>query len=149
MDRRCVLASGNQGKLREFAQLLSPLNLQIVDQTSLGIDSCPEPHATFVENALEKARHAARLSGLPALADDSGICLPSLNGAPGVLSARFAQSIGFELPTELSTELPKDLSTHASNQTVSVDQKNNLALVTEVSKKIALARSDSATHSHT
>jgi XTP/dITP diphosphohydrolase len=141
MDRRCVLASGNQGKLREFAQLLSPLNLQIVDQTSLGIDSCPEPHATFVENALEKARHAARLSGLPALADDSGICLPSLNGAPGVLSARFAQSIGFELP--------KELSNHASNKKLNLDQTNNLALMSEISKKIALARFHASTQSPT
>lgn len=124
MQRRCVLASGNQGKLREFAQLLLPLNMQVIDQTSLGIASCPEPHLTFLENALEKARHASRESGLPALADDSGICLPILNGAPGVVSARFAQSIKF-----------------TGNDNLSVDQRNNLALATSISKKIAL-RSD-------
>jgi XTP/dITP diphosphohydrolase len=122
MQRRCVLASGNQGKLREFAQLLLPLNMQVIDQTSLGIASCPEPHLTFLENALEKARHASRESGLPALADDSGICLPVLNGSPGVLSARFAQSIEF-----------------TGNDNLSVDQQNNLALAHSVSKKIALS----------
>jgi XTP/dITP diphosphohydrolase len=122
MQRRCVLASGNQGKLREFAQLLLPLNMQVIDQTSLGIASCPEPHLTFLENALEKARHASRESGLPALADDSGICLPILNGSPGVLSARFAQSIEF-----------------TGNDNLSVDQQNNLALAHSVSKKIALS----------
>jgi XTP/dITP diphosphohydrolase len=120
MQRRCVLASGNQGKLREFAQLLLPLNMQVIDQTSLGIASCPEPHLTFLENALEKARHASRESGLPALADDSGICLPILNGSPGVLSARFAQSIEFQ-----------------GNDDLSVDQRNNLALANSVSKQIA------------
>ncbi len=125
MQRRCVLASGNQGKLREFAQLLLPLNMQVIDQTSLGIASCPEPHLTFLENALEKARHASRQSGLPALADDSGICLPILNGSPGVLSARFAQSIEFK-----------------GNDNLSVDQRNNLALANSVAKKIALLRTD-------
>jgi XTP/dITP diphosphohydrolase len=127
MQRRCVLASGNQGKLREFAQLLLPLNMQVIDQTSLGIASCPEPHLTFLENALEKARHASRGSGLPALADDSGICLPILNGSPGVLSARFAQTVEFQC-----------------NDDLSVDQRNNLALADSVSKQIALLRTDKA-----
>ena len=85
-----VLASNNRGKLAEFAQLLIPLGFDLRAQGELGIDEADEPHATFVENALAKARHAARASGLPALADDSGICVPALGGSPGVLSARFA-----------------------------------------------------------
>ena len=85
-----VLASNNRGKLAEFSQLLTPLGFELRTQGELGIDEAEEPHATFIENALAKARHAARASGLPALADDSGICVPALGGAPGVLSARFA-----------------------------------------------------------
>ncbi len=85
-----VLASNNRGKLAEFSQLLAPLGFVLRAQGELGIDEAEEPHATFVENALTKARHAARASGLPSLADDSGICVPALGGAPGVLSARFA-----------------------------------------------------------
>ena len=85
-----VLASNNRGKLAEFSQLLAPLGFELRTQGELGIAEAEEPHATFVENALAKARHASRASGLPALADDSGICVPALGGAPGVLSARFA-----------------------------------------------------------
>ena len=85
-----VLASGNPGKLREFRELLAPFDLEIVAQGELGILDADEPHDTFVENALAKARHAAALSGLPALADDSGICVRALGGEPGVHSARFA-----------------------------------------------------------
>jgi XTP/dITP diphosphohydrolase len=88
--RRLVLASGNPGKLREFRQMLAPLGLEVVPQSELGIAEADEPHATFVENALAKARHASRASGLPAFADDSGICVAALDGAPGVHSARFA-----------------------------------------------------------
>jgi XTP/dITP diphosphohydrolase len=131
MTRRCVLASGNQGKLREFAQLLLPLQMQVIDQTSLGIAACPEPHFTFLENALEKARHAARQSGLSALADDSGICLPSLGGAPGVVSARFAQSLGLPL-----------------SHNTSVDENNNLALVSCVAKKMVSASADLIANEH-
>lgn len=87
---KLVLASSNPGKLREFSQMLSPLGIEIVPQTQLGIPDAEEPHATFIENALAKARHAARRSGLPALADDSGICVTALAGAPGVHSARYA-----------------------------------------------------------
>ena len=87
---RLVLASNNAGKLREFRSLLAPLGVEVVTQGELGIAEAEEPHVTFVENALAKARHAARLSGLPALADDSGICVTALGGAPGVLSARYA-----------------------------------------------------------
>jgi len=85
-----VLASNNAGKLKEFAALLAPLGIELVTQGSLGVPECPEPHVTFIENALAKARHASAITGLPALADDSGICAPALGGAPGVLSARFA-----------------------------------------------------------
>src|SRR2546423_6649649 len=90
MIRRLVLASGNSGKLREFRRLLTPLGIEVVAQAELGIAETGEPHHTFVENALAKARHASSLAHLPALADDSGICVDALNGAPGVQSARFA-----------------------------------------------------------
>ena len=87
---KLVVASGNPGKLREFGQLLAPLGWEVVAQRELGVAECPEPHGTFVENALAKARHAARHTGLPALADDSGLCVDALGGAPGVHSARYA-----------------------------------------------------------
>jgi len=90
MIRRLVLASGNAGKLREFRRLLTPLGIELVAQGELGIAEAAEPHHTFVENALAKARHASHLAQLPALADDSGICVDALDGAPGVQSARFA-----------------------------------------------------------
>ncbi len=90
MIERLVLASGNPGKLREFARLLEPLGIVVVAQAELGIAEAEEPHVTFVENALAKARHASAASGLPALADDSGVCVDALDGAPGVQSARYA-----------------------------------------------------------
>jgi XTP/dITP diphosphohydrolase len=88
--RRLVLASNNAGKLRELQAVLAPLGIQPVTQGELGIAEADEPYITFVENALAKARHASAASGLPALADDSGICVAALGGAPGVHSARFA-----------------------------------------------------------
>jgi XTP/dITP diphosphohydrolase len=87
---KAVLASSNSGKLRELAAILSPLGYELVTQSSLGIDTPPETGVTFAENALLKAMHAARLSGLPAIADDSGIEVDALGGRPGVYSARFA-----------------------------------------------------------
>jgi non-canonical purine NTP pyrophosphatase, rdgB/HAM1 family len=87
---RLVLASGNAKKLAEFERLLAPHGLEVVPQTALAVPESPEPHITFLENALAKARHAARLTGLPALADDSGICVEALGGAPGVNSAYYA-----------------------------------------------------------
>ncbi|HEX6003724.1 MAG TPA: RdgB/HAM1 family non-canonical purine NTP pyrophosphatase [Burkholderiales bacterium] len=87
---KIVIASGNPGKLREFAQMLAPLDIEVIPQSQLGIPDAAEPHETFVENALAKARHASRLAGLPAFADDSGICVAALGGAPGVHSARYA-----------------------------------------------------------
>ncbi|WP_439684791.1 RdgB/HAM1 family non-canonical purine NTP pyrophosphatase [Cupriavidus oxalaticus] len=92
--QRLVLASNNPGKLREFGTLLAPLGFDVVPQGDLGIAEAEEPFVTFVENALTKARHASRLSGLPALADDSGISARALGGAPGVYSARYAQMAG-------------------------------------------------------
>ncbi len=88
--RRIVLASSNAGKLREFAAMLADSDVEIVAQGSLGIADAEETGLTFVENALLKARHATRASGLPALADDSGLCVDCLHGAPGLYSARYS-----------------------------------------------------------
>ena len=88
--KRLVLASGNPGKIREIATLLAPLAIEVVPQAQLAIDEAEEPHDSFVENALAKARHASRISGLPALADDSGLCVEALGGEPGVHSAYYA-----------------------------------------------------------
>lgn len=85
-----VLASNNRGKLEEFARLLAPSGFVVRPQGEFDVPEAEEPHPTFVENALAKARHAARLTGLPALADDSGVCARALQGAPGVASARYA-----------------------------------------------------------
>ena len=90
MLKKLVLASNNAGKLREFSALLAPLGCQVIAQGELNVPEAEEPFHTFIENALAKARHASRLTGLPALADDSGLCVDALGGAPGVLSARFA-----------------------------------------------------------
>lgn len=90
MKRTLVLASNNAGKLKEFGAMLAPIGFDVHAQGEFDVPEAEEPHPTFVENALAKARHAARLTGLPALADDSGICVNALGGAPGVLSARYA-----------------------------------------------------------
>ncbi|WP_454007757.1 RdgB/HAM1 family non-canonical purine NTP pyrophosphatase [Alcaligenes sp. Marseille-Q7550] len=88
--KQVVLASNNAGKLKEFSAILSAAGITMVPQGQLGVPEADEPFGTFVENALAKARHASRLTGLPALADDSGLCVDALGGAPGVYSARFA-----------------------------------------------------------
>ena len=88
--QKIVLASNNAKKLKELAALLTPLGIQLIPQGELGVPEAEEPHFTFLENALAKARHAAQLTGLPALADDSGLCVKALGGAPGVQSARYA-----------------------------------------------------------
>ena len=88
--KQLVLASGNPGKLREFAALLAQFDFDVLPQSVFNVPEADEPHCTFVENALAKARHASQLTNLPALADDSGICISALGGAPGVYSARFA-----------------------------------------------------------
>lgn len=90
MTRKLVLASNNAGKLREFGEMLAPVGFELHAQREFNVPEAEEPHPTFVENALAKARHAARLTGLPALADDSGVCANALGGAPGVYSARYA-----------------------------------------------------------
>jgi XTP/dITP diphosphohydrolase len=87
---RLVIASGNAGKLREIDHILAPLDFEVIPQAALGVEEAPEPYVTFIENALAKARHASACTGLPALADDSGICVAALGGAPGVHSARYA-----------------------------------------------------------
>ena len=88
--RRIVLASNNPGKLRELAALLARMAIEVIPQSRLGIAEAEEPHESFLQNALAKARHASRASGLPALADDSGLCVDALEGAPGVHSAYYA-----------------------------------------------------------
>ncbi len=95
-DRDVVLASDNPGKLAEFSALLGATGMRIRPQGALGVSPAQEPHLTFVENALAKARHASRATGLAALADDSGLCVPALGNAPGVFSARYAAIAGGE-----------------------------------------------------
>lgn len=90
MSRKLILASNNAGKLKEFSEMLAPIGFDLHTQGEFNVPEAEEPHATFIENALAKARHAARLTGLPALADDSGVCAVALGGAPGVCSARYA-----------------------------------------------------------
>lgn len=93
---RIVLASGNAGKLAELRALLAPLGLELVAQGEFGVPEAEEPWPSFVENAIAKARHASRHTGLPAIADDSGLCVAALGGAPGVLSARYSEAAGGE-----------------------------------------------------
>lgn len=92
---KLVLASNNAGKLAELQALFAPLGIELVRQSELGIPEAPEPHRTFVENALAKARHAARESGLPALADDAGLCVEAFGGLPGVDTAHYATQFGY------------------------------------------------------
>jgi XTP/dITP diphosphohydrolase len=91
-DSKLVLASGNNGKLREFSKLFADFGTEVIPQTELGVDSPEETGLSFIENALLKARHASAVTQLPALADDSGLVVPALDGAPGLYSARFAGS---------------------------------------------------------
>src|SRR5262252_1219798 len=88
--KRLLVASNNPGKLREISTLLEPLSIEVIPQSRLGIAEADEPHDSFLENALAKARHASRAANLPALADDSGLCVDALGGAPGVNSAYYA-----------------------------------------------------------
>lgn len=93
---KIVLASNNPGKLAELQAMLAPLGLELIRQAELGIPEAEEPHRTFVENALAKARHAARHSGLPALADDAGLCVDAFGGLPGVDTAFYATQFGYD-----------------------------------------------------
>jgi XTP/dITP diphosphohydrolase len=111
--QKLVIASNNPGKLREFQFLLQPLGIEVLTQSQLGIGEAEEPHPSFIENALAKARHVSRLSGLPALADDSGICVAALDGAPGVLSARYADS---PQGPEVTRELARRQSDQRNNE---------------------------------
>ena len=111
---KLVVASNNPGKLREFSQLLAPLGWETVAQKELGVPECAEPYGTFVENALEKARHASRCTGLPALADDSGLCVTALGGAPGVQSARYAGEP--KCDQRNNEKLVADLACHADRR---------------------------------
>lgn len=96
MPKQWVLASSNAGKLQEFQALFNQFDIALKCQTDFNVQACDEPHCTFVENALVKARHASKNTNLPALADDSGLCVPALKGAPGVLSARYSVLNGGE-----------------------------------------------------
>ena len=115
MTQRLILASNNAGKLREFAEILGPIGFTLHPQGEFDVPEADEPYATFVENALHKARHAARLTGLPALADDSGVCVNALGGAPGVYSARYAVANPGEPKSDAnnSAKLIADLAGHA------------------------------------
>ncbi len=106
-----VLASNNAGKLAEFSAFFAPYGVRVQAQSAFEVPECPEPHRTFVENALEKARHASRIAGLPALADDSGICATALNGAPGIYSARYAGEPKSDARN--NAKLATDLASHA------------------------------------
>lgn len=112
---KLVIASGNKGKIREIAHVLAPLNIDIVSQSEFNVPECPEPYGTFIENALAKARHASQHTGLPALADDSGLCVDALQGAPGVLSARYA-------------------GPQPANSLLTQDERNNDKLLTVLSR---------------
>jgi XTP/dITP diphosphohydrolase len=111
MTQRLILASNNAGKLKEFAQLLAPIGFELHPQGEFNVPEAEEPFGTFVENALQKARHASRLTGLPALADDSGVCVNALGGAPGVVSARYAGEPKSDVRN--NEKLIKDLAGHA------------------------------------
>jgi XTP/dITP diphosphohydrolase len=111
MTQRLILASNNAGKLKEFAELLGPIGFELHPQGEFNVPEAEEPFGTFVENALQKARHAARLTGLPALADDSGVCVNALGGAPGVYSARFAGEPKSDARN--NARLVADLASHA------------------------------------
>ena len=127
---RLVLASGNRGKLHELQALLAPLSIELLAQHDLGVEEAEEVHSTFLENALLKARHASQWTGLPALADDSGLCTVALVGAPGVRSARFAED--FSARHEFATA-PLDRSKAA------IDERNNLELVRRLAGQVRAA----------
>jgi len=111
MTQRLILASNNAGKLKEFNELLSTVGFSVHAQGEYDVPEADEPFHTFVENALQKARHASRITGLPALADDSGVCINALGGAPGVYSARFAGEPKSD--TRNNEKMVADLASHA------------------------------------
>ena len=125
---KLVVASNNPGKLREFGALLAPLGWETVAQKELGVPECEEPHHTFVENALEKARHAARCTGLPAMADDSGLCVHALGGAPGVYSARYAGEPKSDARNNAKVIAPRPVSDRENNWLASVTTEGRLLI---------------------
>ncbi|MEX8502790.1 MAG: RdgB/HAM1 family non-canonical purine NTP pyrophosphatase [Leptothrix ochracea] len=110
-----ILASNNAKKLKELSALLAPLSIELISQGTLGIPEAEEPHPSFVENALAKARHAALLSGKAALADDSGLCVDALGGAPGVHSARYAQTAAQAVERDMPRETQREHQDAANN----------------------------------
>lgn len=116
---KLVIASGNTGKIRELEHLLKPLDLEIIPQAALDVPEAEEPYVTFIENALAKARHASQHTGLPAIADDSGLCVDALKGAPGVISARYA--------CEDASTPKSDARNNAKLLQVMADEKNRHA----------------------
>ena len=115
---KLILASGNPGKLREIRELLAPLGVAVTPQAEYGIAEAEEPFATFLENSLAKARHASRATGLPALADDSGLCVEALGGAPGVSSAHYAGREGSREARDARNngKLLRELAPHANRR---------------------------------
>ena len=116
---KLVIASGNTGKIRELEHLLKPLHLEIIPQAALDVPEAEEPYVTFIENALAKARHASQHTGLPAIADDSGLCVDALKGEPGVISARYA--------CEDASTPKSDARNNAKLLQVMADEKNRHA----------------------
>lgn len=114
-QRTIVLASNNEGKIAEFSSLLAPLGVRILPQRQFNISAAEEPYDTFVENALAKARHASAAAGLPAIADDSGLCVEALAGAPGVLSARYACAHKSQLTDQKLLAQLENCDTDAAN----------------------------------
>ncbi|MES1980725.1 MAG: RdgB/HAM1 family non-canonical purine NTP pyrophosphatase [Pseudomonadota bacterium] len=113
---KIVLASNNQGKLAELQAMLVPLGVQLVRQSELDIPEAEEPFRTFVENALAKARHASRLSGLPALADDAGLCVDAFGGLPGVDTAYYATQFGYEKGDNNNVKALLEQMAHITNR---------------------------------
>ena len=112
--KRLVLATNNEGKIREIRRILAPLDVEVIPQAQLDVPEPDEPYGTFIENALTKARHASVLTGLPALADDSGLCVDTLSGGPGVHSARLA---GEPRSDERNNDRLLELLAHSENRT--------------------------------
>ena len=114
--KQIVLASNNQGKLAELQAMFAPLGVELVRQADLGVGEAEEPFHTFVENALTKARHASRVSGLPALADDAGLCVDAFGGLPGVQTAFYATQFGYDKGDENNVRALLEQMAHVDNR---------------------------------
>lgn len=114
--KQIVLASNNQGKLAELQAMFEPLGLELVRQADLGVGEAEEPFHTFVENALTKARHASRVSGLPALADDAGLCVDAFGGLPGVQTAFYATQFGYDKGDDNNVRALLEQMAHVDNR---------------------------------